>query len=146
MLVASHLDGCLCCFPARPQCHRVWSVLSSISLGGSRWPPLRLLSLPPSKAHHAPACQAEQQRVSAIHPLLPCAFGQAAGCQPVSLQPLWEIKLHSGESCRDTAFVFLCYGLAIIFNHDFFPASPRTFGFANLTLSSCHSPFNITLW
>lgn len=150
MLVASHLEGCSCCFPAWPQCHRVWSVLSSISLGSSCWPPLRLLSpplqFPPSKAHHAPAQQAEQQHVSAIHPLLPCAFVEAAGCQPISLQPSWEIKLHSGESRRDMAFVFLCYGLAIIFNHDCFPASPRTFGFANLTLSSCHFPLNIISW
>lgn len=78
----------------------------------------------------------QSSSVSAIHPLLPCAFGEAAGCQPVSLQPSWEIRLHSGESHGDMAFVFLCYSLAIIFNHDFFPASPRTFGFANLTPSS----------
>lgn len=36
------------------------------------------------------------------------------------------------ESHREMAFVFLCYGLAIVFNHYFFPASPRTFGIANL--------------
>lgn len=91
-----------------------------------------LLQCPASKSHHAPAQQAEQQRVSAIHPLLPRAFGEVTGCQPISLQPSWEISLHSGESHREMAFVFLCYGLAVVFNHDFFPASPRTFGFANL--------------
>lgn len=136
MLVASHLDRSLCCFPAQLQCHRVRPVLPGISPGDSCWPPFNLLSLllqcPASKSHHAPAQQAEQQHVSAIHPLLPRAFGEVTGCQPISLQPSWEISLHSGESHREMAFVFLCYGLAIVFNHDFFPASPRTFGFANL--------------
>lgn len=135
---------------AASQCHRVCSVLFGISFGGSCWPPLRLLSLPlwfpPSKAYHAPAQQGEHQHVSAIHPLLPCIFGEAAGCQPVALQPSGEIKLHSGESRRGTAFVFLCYGLAIIFNHYFFPVSPRMFIFANLTLSSFHALLNIILW
>lgn len=136
MLAASHLDRSLCCFPAQLQCHRVRPVLPGISPGDSCWPPFNLLSLllqcRTSKSHHAPAQQAEQQHVSAIHPLLPRTFGEVTGCQPISLQPSWEISLHSGESHREMAFVFLCYGLAVVFNHDFFPASPRTFGFANL--------------
>lgn len=149
LLLPTSMDACVTSQHGRSVTgFGLWYLASPF--GGSCWPPLRLLSLPPqfppSKAHHGPARQAEQQRVSAIHPLLPCAFGEAAGCQPVSPHPSWEIKLHSGDSRRDTAFVFLCYGLAIIFNHDFFPASHRTFGFANLTLSSCHSPLNIISW
>lgn len=145
LLLPTSMGAC-----AASQCHRVWSLLSGVSLVGSCWPSLRLLCLPlqfpPSKAYHAPAQQGEHQHVSAIHPLLHCAFGKVADCQPVSLQPSGEIKFHSGESRRGTAFVFLCYGLAIIFNHYFFPVSPRMFSFANLTLSSCHALLNIILW
>lgn len=46
--------------------------------------------------------------------------------------------------CRGTAFVSLCYGLAIIFNHYSFPASPRTFSSAHLRLSSRCAPLDIT--
>lgn len=45
MLVASHLDRSLCCFPARLQCHRIRSVLPGISSGDSCWTPFNLLSL-----------------------------------------------------------------------------------------------------
>lgn len=83
------------------------------------------------KAHRG----AEPPCASAARPLLPRALGEAASL---------FLRGNQASFSRGTAFVFLCYGPAIILNHDFSPASPGTFGFANLTLPSCHPPPHTT--
>lgn len=113
-------------------------MLSSISPGGSCWPPLRLLfpfQCPPSEADGAPAQQAEQHRVSAIHLLLPCSFGEPAGCQPISLCSPHGKSGFILESLTETwhlssSITALPSSLIMISS---LPA-PEPFGFADLTL------------